>query len=103
MIQDVRSGGIAAQARIMPNDVVTHINNKAVLNAEQFVQEVSELKKGNVARVTLMRQGQRAIRSEERRVGKGCRSRWWRWRSRGQARVRSCVGCEGGGWARGRP
>ncbi|WP_074383332.1 Do family serine endopeptidase [Acinetobacter pseudolwoffii] len=61
MIQDVRSGGIAAQARIMPNDVVTHINNKAVLNAEQFVQEVSELKKGNVARVTLMRQGQRAI------------------------------------------
>ncbi|MGE8539396.1 MAG: PDZ domain-containing protein, partial [Acinetobacter sp.] len=61
MIQDVRSGGIAAQARIMPNDVVTHINNKAVLNSEQFVQEVSELKKGNVSRVTLMRQGQRAI------------------------------------------
>ena len=61
VIQDVRPGGIAAQARIIPNDIVTHINGKAVLNSNQFVEEVSELKTGNVARVTLVRQGQRVI------------------------------------------
>ncbi|WP_347456546.1 Do family serine endopeptidase [Acinetobacter thermotolerans] len=61
VIQDVRPGGVAAQARIMPNDVVTQINGKAILNSNQFVEEVSELKKGTVARVALIRQGQRVI------------------------------------------
>ena len=61
VIQDVRPGGVAAQARIMPNDVVTNINGKAVLNSNQFVETVSELNKGSVARVTLIRQGQRVI------------------------------------------
>ena len=61
VIQDVRPGGIAAQARIMPNDVITQINNQTVLNSNQFVQEVSELKKGSIARVTLIRQGQLAV------------------------------------------
>lgn len=61
VIQDVRPGGIAAQARIMPNDVITQINNQTVLNSSQFVQEVSELKKGSIARVTLIRQGQLAV------------------------------------------
>lgn len=61
VIQDVRPGGIAAQARIMPNDVVTNINGKTILNSNQFVETVSELNKGSVARVTLIRQGQRVI------------------------------------------
>ena len=61
VIQDVRPGGVAAQARIMPNDVVTNINGKTVLNSNQFVETVSELNKGSVARVTLIRQGQRVI------------------------------------------
>ena len=60
MIQDVRRDGIAAQARIMPNDVVTQINGKAILNSNQFVEAVADLK-GSVARVGLIRQGQRAI------------------------------------------
>lgn len=61
VIQDVRRDGIAAQARIMPNDVVTQINGKAILNSNQFVEAVADLKKGSVARVGLIRQGQRAI------------------------------------------
>jgi serine protease Do len=61
VIQDVRPGGVAAQARIMPNDVVTNINGKTVLNSNHFVETVSELNKGSVARVTLIRQGQRVI------------------------------------------
>nr|WP_227551629.1 Do family serine endopeptidase [Acinetobacter wanghuae] len=61
LIQDVRAGGLAAQARIQPNDVVTSVNGKTVLNSKQFVDVVSELKNGTVARVAIIRQGQRAI------------------------------------------
>lgn len=60
-IQDVRSGGLAAQARIQPNDVISSINGKAVLNTKQFVEAVSDLKNGTVARIAIIRQGQRAI------------------------------------------
>ena len=45
VIQDVRRDGIAAQARIMPNDVVTQINGKAILNSNQFVEAVADLKR----------------------------------------------------------
>ncbi|WP_180126480.1 MULTISPECIES: Do family serine endopeptidase [unclassified Acinetobacter] len=61
LIQDVRAGGIASQARIQPGDVVTQVNNKVVNNAEDFVKVISELKNGSIARVSLIRQGQRAI------------------------------------------
>ncbi len=47
--------------RIQPGDVVTQVNNKAVNNAEDFVKVISELKNGSIARVSLIRQGQRAI------------------------------------------
>lgn len=61
VIQDIRPGGIAAQARIMPNDVITQVNNAPIQDTNGFIEAVSELKKGTVARVTLIRQGQRAI------------------------------------------
>lgn len=37
LIQDVRRGGIASQARILPGDVVTQINNKAIGNTKDFI------------------------------------------------------------------
>ena len=61
LIQEVRRGGSAAQARIMPGDVVVQLNNTPIQNANQFVETVSTLKKGSVARVVIIRQGQRAI------------------------------------------
>ncbi|BCU65272.1 hypothetical protein F941_01105 [Acinetobacter bouvetii DSM 14964 = CIP 107468] len=61
LIQDVRRGGIASQARILPGDVVTQINNKAIGNTKDFIAAVSDLKKNTVARVTIIREGQRAI------------------------------------------
>lgn len=60
-IQDVVRGGLASQSRIIPGDVVTQINNKAVLNSNDFVEAVSELKENTVARVAIVRQGQNAI------------------------------------------
>ena len=61
LIQEVRRGGSAAQARIMPGDVVVQLNNTPIQNANQFVETVSTLKQGTVARVVIIRQGQRAI------------------------------------------
>ena len=50
-----------SQARILPGDVVTQINNKAIGNTRDFIAAVSDLKKNTVARVTIIREGQRAI------------------------------------------
>ncbi len=61
LIQDVRRGGIASQARIQPGDVVTQINNKQISNSKDFVDAVADLKKNTVARVTIIREGVRAI------------------------------------------
>ena len=61
LIQDVRHGGLAAVAGIIPGDVIVQLNSTEIKNAEQFVDVVSQLKKGSVARVTLIRQGTRAI------------------------------------------
>ncbi|RKG34712.1 Do family serine endopeptidase [Acinetobacter tianfuensis] len=61
LIEDVRRDGIAAQAKILPGDIVTQINNKTVNNSNEFIAAVSELKKGTIARVAIIREGQRAI------------------------------------------
>lgn len=61
LIQDVVRGGLASQSRILPGDVVTQINGKAILNANDFMETVSELKNNTVARVAIIRQGQNAI------------------------------------------
>jgi len=60
-IQEVMRGGLAAQSRLMPEDIITQINNTPVRNSDEFVNAVSKLKKNTVARVALIRQGQRAI------------------------------------------
>jgi serine protease Do len=61
LIQDVLRDGVAAQAKILPGDVVTQLNNKTINNANDFVSTVSELKKGTIVRVAFIRDGQRAI------------------------------------------
>lgn len=61
LIQDVNRGGLASQSKMLPGDVVTKINNKAVLNANDFIEAVAELKNNTVARVAIIRAGQPAI------------------------------------------
>ncbi|RZJ24051.1 MULTISPECIES: Do family serine endopeptidase [unclassified Acinetobacter] len=61
LIEEVKRGGIASQSRLMAGDVITKVNNKTILNSEDFVKSASELKKGSVARVSIIRQDQRAI------------------------------------------
>ena len=61
LVQEVKLGGIAAQSRMIAGDIITQINNKAILNSDDFIQSVSELKKGSIARVSIIRQNQHAM------------------------------------------
>ncbi|MBP8027309.1 MAG: Do family serine endopeptidase [Acinetobacter sp.] len=61
LVQEVKLGGIAAQSRMIAGDIITQINNKAILNSDDFIQSVAELKKGSIARVSIIRQNQHAM------------------------------------------
>ena len=61
LVQEVKLGGIAAQSRMIAGDIITQINNKTILNSNDFIQSVSELKKGSIARVSIIRQNQHAM------------------------------------------
>src|SRR5690625_7838371 len=60
--------GIAAWLR--------HQADEEIVHADKFIQHVSD--RGNHAAIGAIP----APRSEERRVGKECRSRWWSWHER---------------------
>ncbi len=60
-VQDVTFGGLAAQSRIIPGDIITQINNKKTNNMNEFVEAVAGLQKDSVARVSIIRQGQHAM------------------------------------------
>jgi len=61
LVHEVNLGGIAAQSRMIAGDIITQINNKAILNSDDFIKSVSELKKGSIARVSIIRQNQHAM------------------------------------------
>jgi len=60
-VQDVRRGGLASLSNIIPGDVITQVNNSQILNSQDFAKVVSNLPKNTVARVAIIRQGQRAM------------------------------------------
>lgn len=60
-VQDVRRGGLASLSNIIPGDVIVQVNNNQILNSQDFAKVVSNLQKNTVARVAIIRQGQRAM------------------------------------------
>lgn len=60
-IQEVKSGGLAAKARIMNGDIVTQVNGQPVGDSAEFATMMSKLKMGSVARISIIRQGLRAV------------------------------------------
>ena len=61
LLQDVLRGGAASQARLIPGDIIVQVNSRDVKNASEFVETVAQFKKNNVVRMTIIRDGQRAI------------------------------------------
>ena len=60
-IEDVVRGGLAAQSRILAGDVITSINGKQILNTQDFIRAVEELKLNSVVRVGIIREGRNAM------------------------------------------
>lgn len=58
LIQGVTRGGLAAQSKMMPGDVITEINGKKILNPNDFIRVVEDLQRKTVARVAIVREGQ---------------------------------------------
>ena len=61
LVQDVKRGGLASLSNIVTGDVIVQVNGTAITNSQMFAKTVAALPKNSVARVTIIRQGQRAI------------------------------------------
>ena len=61
LIQDVSRGGAADLANLRVGDVVTHLNDKAVADAQDFIDQVAQLKKDQVIRISILRQNKPMI------------------------------------------
>ena len=60
-VQDVKRGSLASLSNIVAGDIILQVNGTAISNSQMFVKTMSALPKNSVARVAIIRQGQRAI------------------------------------------
>ena len=60
-MQDVKRGSLASLSNIVAGDVILQVNGTPILNSQMFVKTMAALPKNSVARVAIIRQGQRAI------------------------------------------
>ena len=61
LVQDVKRGSLASLSNIVAGDVILQVNGRPILNSQMFVKTMAALPKNSVARVAIIRQGQRAI------------------------------------------
>ena len=61
LVQDVKRGSLASLSNIVAGDVILQVNGTPILNSQMFVKTMAALPKNSVARVAIIRQGQRAI------------------------------------------
>lgn len=61
LVQDVKRGSLASLSKIVAGDVILQVNGTPILNSQMFVKTMTALPKNSVARVAIIRQGQRAI------------------------------------------
>lgn len=61
LVQDVKRGGLASLSNIVAGDVILQVNGTPIINSHMFAKTVAALPKNSVARVAIIRQGQRAI------------------------------------------
>ena len=61
LVQDVKRGSLASLSNIIAGDIILQVNGKAISNTQMFIKTMTTLPKNSVARVVIIRQGQRAI------------------------------------------
>ncbi|WP_109440775.1 Do family serine endopeptidase [Acinetobacter haemolyticus] len=61
LVQEVQRGGLASLSNIVAGDVILQVNGTAINDSASFARVIAGLPKGSVARVAIIRQGQRAI------------------------------------------
>lgn len=57
-VQDVVAGAPARRSGLLPDDVITHVNGRAIYDADGLVLNVSSLPAESAARLTVLRNGQ---------------------------------------------
>lgn len=61
IIRDVKRGGLASLSNLVAGDVIVQVNSTPVANSQAFANAIAALPKNSVARIVIVRQGQRAI------------------------------------------
>ncbi|MCH7310762.1 Do family serine endopeptidase [Acinetobacter sp. ANC 4805] len=61
LVQDVKRGSLASLSNIVAGDIILQVNGTPISNSQMFVKTMTALPKNSVARVAIIRQGQRAI------------------------------------------
>ncbi|MFM6906090.1 MAG: Do family serine endopeptidase [Acinetobacter tjernbergiae] len=61
LVQDVKRGSLASLSNIVAGDIILQVNGTVISNSQMFVKTMTALPKNSVARVAIIRQGQRVI------------------------------------------
>lgn len=61
LVREVKRGGLASLSNLVAGDVIVQVNSTPVANSQAFANAIAALPKNSVARIVIVRQGQRAI------------------------------------------
>ena len=61
LVREVKRGGLASLSNLVAGDVIVQVNSTPVTNSQAFAKAIAGLPKNSVARIVIIRQGQRAI------------------------------------------
>ena len=61
LVREVKRGGWASLSNLVAGDVIVQVNSTPVANSQAFAKAIAALPKNSVARIVIIRQGQRAI------------------------------------------
>src|SRR2546430_14064170 len=76
LVTEVEPASFAEDIGFTRGDVIGEVNHEPVASVADYRRAVVKLKPGQPVIFKVMRHGDNDQRSEERRVGKECRSRW---------------------------
>ena len=61
LVREVKRGGLASLSNLVAGDVIVQVNSTPVANSQAFAKAIAALPKNSVARIVIIRHGQRAL------------------------------------------